>query len=367
MIVLHVLEALEGGTSRHLVDVVRHTGGCEHHVALPSRRVGGVTDIGAVEALSDAGASIHRIEMRRLPPHPRNAVALVALRRLLSRVRPAIVHGHSSIGGAIARVATIGTGVPTVYTPNGLATARPALAVERALGRRTTRLVAVSESEAALAARAHLVPLERLVVIPNGIDLDPRGECPDLRAAAGVGPGTPLVGTVARLVAQKAPERFVATAVELARRRPDIHFVFVGDGPGAAAFARAVEGAALEGRFHHVPELPGVGRALGQLDVFVLASRFEGGPYTPLEAMREGTAVVLTDVTGSRDAIEDGRSGLLVPEGDANALADAVSRLLSDGRLRGELVAGGRRRVRECFDVRAMGAALAALYAEVAA
>jgi glycosyltransferase involved in cell wall biosynthesis len=78
--------------------------------------------------------------------------------------------------------------------------------------------------------------------------------------------------------------------------------------------------------------------------------------------MRAGTPVVLTDVVGNRDVVEDGRSGLLVPPGDTAALANAVRGLLDDAEQRGRMAEAGRRRVRDDFDVRAQGTALAAVY-----
>jgi hypothetical protein len=81
--VLHVLEALGGGTSRHVVDVVRHTPDVVHEVAIPKRRVGWVTDETAAEEMTAAGARIYRVEMRRSPASGRNAAALASLRWLI--------------------------------------------------------------------------------------------------------------------------------------------------------------------------------------------------------------------------------------------------------------------------------------------
>ena len=369
-IVLHVLEALEGGTARHVVDVVRHVEHVEHHVAIPSIRVGGVTDRQAAQRLRDAGATVHVVEMRRSPATLANVRATGALRRLVLATGANLVHGHSSIGGALARVVATTTRRPCVYTPNGLATARSALLVERLLALRTNRIVAVSPSEAELLQRTRVASGRRVVVIPNGIDLDgptSSGDTTDLRRALGLAPGTPLVGTIARLVPQKAPERFVALAADVHRRLRDAHFVLVGDGPRRDDVIRLVNAAGLGSHVHVIRELPGAAATLGQLEVFVLASRFEGGPYAPLEAMRAGTAVVLTDVVGNRDVVEPGRSGFLVAEHDPGALADTVLELLLDPDLRARVGAAGRQRVRERFDLAKTGPALAAVYGSLVA
>ena len=362
---LHVLEALEGGTARHLVDLVRTAEGVEHHVAIPSERVGGLTDRAAAGRMAAAGAVVHVTPMRRSPP--RNAAALAALLALVHRLRPEVVHGHSSVGGALGRVAGAAARRPRVYTPNGLATGRSALAVERALGPLTDRLIATSDGEAALVLARHLVPARRLVTIPNGIEIEgwaPPPATPDLRALLGIGPDAPLLGTISRLVPQKAPERFTRLAAAVLAAHPDAHAVLIGDGPQRDAVDPGRLPAEVVGRFHHLPTLAEAGSALGQLDVFVLTSRFEGCPYSALEAMRGGTPVVLTDVVGNREVVAEGRGGHLVPEEDGAAMAAVVLDLLGNADRRHALGVAAKAQVRR-FEVAAMGRAVASLYAEL--
>ena len=365
LVVLHVLEALEGGTARHLVDLVRHAEGVRHVVVVPVERSAGVTDREAAPAMLAAGATVHHLPMRRTPWAPGNAAALAGLVRLTRRLRPDVVHAHSSIGGALARAA--GWGAPVVYTPHAMATSPAYLAVERLLGRGTDRVVAVSPSEGERIERQRLVPPGRVVVIPNGIDLDPPPpDGRDLRRLLGLPADVRLVGTVARLIPQKAPVWFVAACAEVARRRPDVHFVLIGSGPLQRDVDRAVEASDLAGRLHRLASVPGAARVLGQLDVVTLLSRFEGGPYLPLEAMRAGTPVVVSDVVGNRDVVEDGVSGFVVPAGDAWTAADRAIRLLEDDPGRAAMVEAARRRLAERHDVRSMGLRTVALYQELA-
>src|SRR5690242_21839311 len=118
--VLHVLEAIEHGTARHVIDVVGHARDVEHEVVVPPVRVGGLTDESAVGRMRAAGAVVHLLPMRRTPWAPRNAEALARLVALIRARRPEIVHGHSSIGGLLARVAATATRTPRCYTPNGV-------------------------------------------------------------------------------------------------------------------------------------------------------------------------------------------------------------------------------------------------------
>jgi glycosyltransferase involved in cell wall biosynthesis len=316
--------------------------------------------------MEDDGAVIYRLAMVRNPFHPKNLVALMRLRKLVARLRPVAVHGHSSIGGAFARAATIGSPVPAIYTPNGVATNRAVVLVEKLLAPLTTRFIAASESEGARALSLGLIKEDRLVVIRNGIDLGSvEHEALNLRHDLGLPPEVPLVGTVARLAAQKAPEQFIAVCAEVHRSRGDVHFVLIGNGELQPQLDAAVRSAGLESHFHQLPFLPVAALAIEQFDVFVLASLFEGGPYAPLEAMRGGVPVVLSEVMGNADTVEHNSSGLLYDFGDTSAMADGVLRLLSDDPFRTSVIGAAAVRLREKFDRKDMGARLGELYREL--
>jgi glycosyltransferase involved in cell wall biosynthesis len=360
---MHVLEAIEGGVARHMVNLVRHAD-AEHIVVVPPERVGGVTDLAAFEAMDRAGARVELLDMRRSPADRRTLAAVLRVHLLVRKYRPHIVHGHSAIGGAVARLASHGTRARRVYTPHGLYPTRGAYTVERALGRSTDCLVAMSASEAQLVAQQRLVPSERVVVIPNAVELaGPEPSRFDLRRQLGVDSRVPLVGTVARLAHQKAPEVFVRACARIAAEVPEACFVMVGDGALLRETQREVSVAQLTDRFLVVRDRNDGAALMTQFDVFVLASRYEAGaPYAVMEAMRAGTPVVVTDVVGNRDAIEHGSSGFMVGADDPAAVARAVVPLLRDPALHDRVAGAARDRLRAYFDVRDFGAAFTDLY-----
>jgi glycosyltransferase involved in cell wall biosynthesis len=363
-LVVHVMEAFAGGTERHLIDLVRHVDGVDHVIAVPRRHHGRSTAAAAREA-ERAGARVQWLETDRSRRMHRNLAATVALHRLLERLRPDLVHGHSSIGGAVARLAAARSSVPVLYTPNGLARTGWAQLIERGFGRLTDRLIAVSGSEARVVRDRRIVTPERIVVIPNGIDLTlPSPLDPPLRIRLGLDEQTPLVGCVGRLARQKAPEIYVRACALVAQRHPAAHFVLIGSGPLLGTVRAEIVAARIDRRFHLVEVLPGAAAALAELDVYVLPSRFEGGPYTPLEAMRAGTPVIVTDADGNRDEVTDGISGLVVPLDDPPATAAAIDRLLADPGLATRLTAGAAAALPR-FDVREMGRATGAVYREL--
>jgi len=366
MKVLHVLEAIEGGTARHLSYLVRYVD-AEHVVVVPPERVGGFTDTGLLDMMRDIGVTVHIVPMRRSPASRHNMTAIAHVSALIHRHKPDVVHGHSSIGGAIARVAAMSSRAARIYTAHGVFPARYAIAIERTLGHVTDRFIALSQSEAEQVRAFGLVPDDRLVVVPNAIELDPPPPAThDVREKLGVGPNTPIVGTVARLVPQKAPEVFVRACAGVAQRAPDARFVLVGNGPQADLVESEISRLGLEDRFLQLQHCNEGARLITQFDVFALPSRYEAGAYAPMEAMRAGAPLVLTDVVGNRDAIEDGISGFTVPADAPDALADQIVRLLDDGALRQRVAAAATRRLREHFDIRGVAARLQHLYLEAA-
>jgi glycosyltransferase involved in cell wall biosynthesis len=362
--VVHVLEAMGGGTSRHLLDLVTSTDGFTHVVVVPTQRFEDATDTTMIPGLRAAGFDVRIIDMRRTPTHPDNAKAMLKIWWLLQSLKPSIVHGHSHIGGALARAGSFPVhGVPRVWTPNGVHTKTSVLLAERAFNLLTSATVAVSESEAELLRSRRVVRPGRLVTIPNGIETTPRRTDPGrLRRDLGIPQDAPLVGTIGRLMPQKAPLDFVACCALLHERYPSAHFVQIGDGVMAADVDEAARDLTAKGVYHRVAYLPNASEYLSDLDVFLLQSVFEGGPYAPLEAMREGVPVVLTDVVGSRDVVIDGVSGFLVRYADVGAAAEAVGKLLDNPSLRATFSVEGTKRLNDMFSARAMGEAHRAMY-----
>ncbi|HZQ87777.1 MAG TPA: glycosyltransferase family 4 protein [Acidimicrobiales bacterium] len=360
--VLHVVEALHAGVGRHLTDLIRHSAGVRHEVAAGTERTGWDAADDPVARFAAAGAVVHRVDMRRTPHHPANAAALWRLRRIVATRRPDVVHGHSSIGGALARLASWRAPVVRIYTPHGVHPHRLANDAERFLGRRTDRLVAVSESERDLVAALGFVPPDRIEVVRNGIEASVPSATRDLRAEFGIPAGAPLVASVARLEHQKAPDLFVDAAERLSRVVPGAHFLLVGSGPLDHRVTSLVDAGGLGDRFHRLAHVRDVSHVMAQFDVFVLTSRYEGLPYVILEAMRAGLPVVATDVIGTRDAVVHGVTGVLVTPGDPAAVAEAVRWMLDAPQTAASFGRAGAARVADRFDVAAMGAALDELY-----
>jgi glycosyltransferase involved in cell wall biosynthesis len=240
----------------------------------------------------------------------------------------------------------------------------------RAGSRHRAVFVAVSAAVADSISQRFGVRRARIVTIPNGIDVDRYPADVDrdaLRASLGMGTTDTVVISVAKLYRQKGHLVLVEAMRRVMAGRGHVHLVLAGDGPERSAVEQAVQASGHAERIHLLGERGDVGALLGASDVFVLASLWEGLPMALLEAMASGLPVVATTVAGSSQVVEDRRSGLLVPPGDAGALAAAIGEICDDQELAERLRVGGRERVEDGFSAAAQARAHAELYARLAA
>jgi glycosyltransferase involved in cell wall biosynthesis len=218
----------------------------------------------------------------------------------------------------------------------------------------TTTTVCVSERERSAGVAARTCRARDTVVIPTAVDA---AAAPPARHAG----SPPRVITVGRLAAPKD----TVTLVRALARVPGRPFraTIVGDGPDRPAVEAEIRAAGLEGVVELAGERQDVPDLLADADVFALSSRSEGAPISVLEAMAAGLPVVASAVGGVPEIVAHGATGLLVPPGDAAALAEALEQLLADPALRRRLGEAGRERVRERFDLTELRRAHVELYA----
>jgi 2-deoxystreptamine N-acetyl-D-glucosaminyltransferase/2-deoxystreptamine glucosyltransferase len=231
--------------------------------------------------------------------------------------------------------------------------------IERGVLRRADAVVVLTDRTAA-ALRADGIPPERIRTLPSGFDPS-LFEGPHADVFAGV--GRPRIGYVGRLAEQKRADLLVEA---FGRMRQPAHLVIVGDGPeaarvrGLAAASPAADRITLAGFVEH-SAVPAV---LASLDVLALPSMYEEMGSVLVEAMASGLPVVASAVGGIPEVVRDGRTGLLVPPGDVDALAAALDRLAADPGLRGRLAEGARVHARDYAWPRLAGE-VAAVYRRV--
>jgi glycosyltransferase involved in cell wall biosynthesis len=230
------------------------------------------------------------------------------------------------------------------------------------------RVVCVSHGQAAKVLRTG-VPPARARVIPNAVHAE-RFASPDPADRQRLGaffPATPgrVVGAAGRLSPDKGFGLLIEAAAVVAREDPSVGFVLFGDGPLRPKLERQAEDAGLSGRFIFAGFRDDVDRFMPFLDLLVLPSFTEGMPNVVLEAFAAGVPVVATAVGGTPEVVEDGRSGFLVPPGDAAALAEGIRASLATEDGRRELGRRGRERVRREFTFAAQARAYEELFEEL--
>ena len=157
---------------------------------------------------------------------------------------------------------------------------------------------------------------------------------------------TPLVASVGRLVRQKGFETLI-NAVAILRETSGVRLVIVGDGDIRNELKEQIKRLNLEDAVCLAGEQANPHPFIKAADVYVSSSVFEGFSNSLLEAMSLGIPVVSTDHQfGANEMIEDGKSGLLVPVGDAESMAGEIERVLKDGNLRQNLATGAKERAK---------------------
>lgn len=364
MRVLMVTQPVEGGVYEHVVSLARGLAGRGHHVAV----AGPLTGRG-----EDPKLDVIALELvRAISPAEdvRGALRLAAVER---RFRPDVVHAHSSKAGAVARIARLlRPALPVLYTPHGLAFAghfeserqrTVYRAAERALGPLASRIVCVCEAERRLAAQ--IAPVTRLRVVHNGVARGAAGARAHPRLAE-LGDGRRVLGVLTGLRPGKGIETLIDCMPRVLCAHPDAMVVVAGEGPERPQLERRAADRGVGEGVHLIGETAGPDPLLAGTDVLVSPSWAESFPYSLLEAMASAVPVVATDVGGCAEAVEHGRTGLLVPPRDPAALAAAIIEVLDDGERGRAMGEAGRLRQRELFTLDRMVDRTLEVYGEVA-
>jgi glycosyltransferase involved in cell wall biosynthesis len=272
-------------------------------------------------------------------------LSYLPLRGHLAMWRPEVVHVHGwglgvdppcGIAWCLAR------GLPVVYTEHGVSDANPAW--ERLPAGALSAHACIGPSEGSVAALARWgVPQDRLWRIPyivqppmqeGNVSLETEN-MPDHRVVC-----------IARLSVQKGHCYLLEGFAHLIQRHPSAHLYLVGDGPLRDELQRQVSALKLEEHVSFVGAVPHscIDAWFMRATVVVLPSLWEGLPNTILEAMAYARPIVATDIPGTRDLIENGVNGRLVPPKEPVALVQAIGNLLSDPELCQKMGEAGRRK-----------------------
>lgn len=222
----------------------------------------------------------------------------------------------------------------------------------------TDRFIAVAKPHGQFMVEEIGFPAERVVIIPNGVDVDRFRASPELRAEVrselGIAADAPLCGIVAALRPEKNHELFLRAAARVRRELPAAEFLIVGDGPQRPSLQRLAAEFGVEPYVHFLGARNDVERLLPALDLFALTSLNEANPVSVLEALACEVSVVAPRVGSLPETVRDGETGYLVPAGDEQATAEKWLTVLRDRATAHQLGSAGRRLVVEQWSLERM-------------
>ncbi len=351
-----------GGAQVHVRDLARAFKDRQYDIQVLVGSEGPFT-----EDLRASGIPVLTLRHLVRPLHPgQDPRAFLEVRAALRALRPALVSTHSSKAGWIGRAAARSLGIPVVFTAHGWAFTEGVPAVQRGtywLAERlaaplSSRVITVSEHDRQLAIRLGVLPAQKVVTVHNGM--------PDVLSPSLGGPSaSPLRMTMVARFQDQKDHGLLLTALSGLMGIP-WELDLIGDGPLQAAVEAQARRLGIAERVRFLGLRRDVAELLAQSQLFVLATRWEGFPYTILEAMRAGLPVVASDVGGVQEAVVHGETGFLVPRGDEQALRQRLSDMLASPDLRRRFGAAGRQRFEATFTFDRMIDKTAAVYHEAA-
>jgi glycosyltransferase involved in cell wall biosynthesis len=328
-----------------------------------------------VQQLKDAAVPVQFVGVRA---SWQLGTAIKRLRRLLAEQRPQLVQTFLFHGNVVGTLSVRGLHssphAPREESPprlvHGMRVADPSWlrqAIERRTSARADKVVCVSRSVSAYCAARLRLPADKLVVIPNGIEVEAYTDLqPANLADFGLPPGRRAIVFVGRLHRQKGLDWLLSFAPRLLEQLPDHDLLLVGDGPERARLEARVQALGLERRIHLAGWSPQVPQILRAAEMLILPSRWEGMPNVLLEAMAAALPIVTTQAEGVQELLGPLADEQSVAFWDQEAFLDRLRRLAENRQLAAGLGRQNRERVERHFSRQAMLHAYEELYASLA-
>ena len=289
--------------------------------------------------------------------------AILKIRTAVREIKPDVVHCHSSAAAAFARLAVFGK-IPTIYTAHGWGFnigTRPiqkylAMTVEKILEIFTKKIICVSDFVKNLGVQYGIASENKFVLIHNGVRIS------GLRAE-GIGDKIQII-TVGRLANPKIPELIIDSILSLDLEiQKQLKLLILGGGPNKKMLEEKILNSQFEVEMLDVP-LEKVQSYLLTSDIFILLSRWEGFPYSVLEAMSVALPVIASDVGGISEAVKNDQNGFLV-QNNIQSVSEAILKLVKNKELRQNMGQASLEAVRGQFSEEIMCEKTERLYVEV--
>jgi len=318
------------------------------------------------EELERIGMNVHLIPQKKGTDY----FAFWKLKDILGRIKPDITHTHNSNALVDGAIASIIKGVPIrIHTDHArqFPDTKRTMFAERLIALFLDRIVAVSVETKGNLVKYELIPEKMITVINNGIEgsrYDIKIDEEAKKRELGLDAFRYLIGLGVRLKSQKGIIHLIKAVPNVLKTFPEIAFVVAGEGPLRASLEEECKKMGVDKNFFFLGPRLDLPEILQILDLYVLPSEWEGLPLVILEAMAAGRAIIATDVGGNSVAIEDGKTGYLVPPKNPDALADKIVHLLSSPEKRQKFAEAARNKFYAEFSVERMVSKYENIYEE---
>ena len=248
-----------------------------------------------------------------------------------------LIHCHGYGSANFGRLTRLFTGIPVIVHAHDDDRNYPwhQRISDILLRKCTDKAIAVSETVRESGIKKRKIPIDRIIVMHNGIPLDEFIvlESEKLEAEKrnlGINPNAHVIGTIAKLREEKGTEYFIKAAQEVLNVFPDVIFLIVGDGPLRGKLEEYSKNLLIENKVIFAGFRENIPAILSFIDICVIPSLTEGSPLALLEAMAMGKPVVATHVGGMREILKDGETGLFVPSKNPQKLSEKIIYLLKN-------------------------------------
>lgn len=288
----------------------------------------------------------------------KDTYALIALINLLRRIKPTVVHCHSSKAGILGRIAGKLMKVPSVFTAHGWAFTEGVSKrqqkiykiIESCAANLTEKIICVSNYDYSLAVECMQNNVHKLITIHNCIPgfREQEKKIPKVSSAI-----LRLI-MVARFLPQKNQILLLRALQQLKTKGIQFSTSFVGQGETFGHVKKTATLLQLEEDVSFLGERLDIGNLLEQHDIFVLTSNWEGFPISILEAMRQGMPIIASDVGGVKEAVINGENGFLIPRDDVECLCMRLEELFNNRQLLNKMSLKSQEQFEEKFKIDTM-------------